>query len=584
MTNRSHWFTSLLNFGKDSKGKIVLSVLLSILSVFSGLVPYWAVYRIILYVVAGHKEIHNVLFYIGIALLAYVLQVIFFGCSTMLSHVTAYDILSTIRKRLAQKLMRLSLGVVEAKKIGELKSIMVDKVETIELPLAHIIPEVIGNLLLSLAIFVCMIVIDWRMACAMLITIPISFFAFKKLMSGFNDTYAAQMASNNYMNSSIVEYIEGIEVIKTFNQSQKSYQKYKDAVNDYKTHTLNWFKQTWGYMNLGASILPSTFLGVLPMGMYLVAIHQLDQASFFLCLVLSLGVVAPIKNFTNYVNQLKSIQYAISEVQTILDLEELSQPEQFQQPKNTNITFNDVGFSYTGESEDLVFDHLNFTIPSQTFTAIVGPSGTGKSTIAKLLLRFWDVTRGDILIGDANIKNISPKQLNDLVGFVGQDNFLLNLTFKENIKLGRPEASDQDVIAAAKQAQCHDFIQQLPQGYDTYVGAVGDKLSGGEKQRVTIARMILKDAPIIVLDEATAYVDPDNEQKIQSALNALTHNKTLIVIAHRLSTIKQADQIIVLDQHRIAEQGTHEALLKNQGTYHKMWTIHRGVKDWGVTS
>ncbi|WP_323705509.1 ABC transporter ATP-binding protein [Mammaliicoccus sciuri] len=584
MNTDEHWIKSLLVFGQDAKWKIVLSVVLSIISVFSGLVPYWTVYKIILLMIDGNTEMNQVIYYISIAAGAYVIQVICFGSSTMLSHVTAYDILSNIRKQLAHKLMRLPLGVVESKKIGELKSIFVDKVETIELPLAHIIPEVVGNLLLSISIFVYIVIIDWRMACAMLITVPIALFAFKKLMSGFNETYEEQMASNSYMNSSIVEYIEGIEVIKTFNQSQNSYKKYKDAVSAYKTHTLNWFKSTWGYMNLGASILPSTFLGVLPLGMYLISIDQLNYAEFFICLVLSLGVVAPIKNFTNYVNQLKSIQYAITEVRQVLNLEELEVSKAFKEPKNHQIAFNDVGFSYSNDKDNLVFNHLSFDIPEKTFTAIVGASGSGKSTIAKLLSRFWDVTSGEIDIGGVNIKDIEPKKLNELVGFVGQDNFLLNLTFKENIKLGNPEASDEAVEEAAKLAQCHEFITKLPEGYDTNVGSVGDKLSGGEKQRVTIARMILKDAPIIVLDEATAYVDPDNEQKIQAALNALTQNKTLIVIAHRLSTIKQADQIIVLGHQQILEKGDHARLLDMNGQYKQMWDMHIGAKDWGVSS
>lgn len=584
MKTDEHWIKSLLFFGKDAKWKIFSSVLLSIISVFSGLVPYWTVYKIILLMIDGETEVNQVVYYIGIAVGAYVLQLICFGSSTMLSHVTAYDILSNIRKQLAHKLMRLPLGVIESRKIGELKNIFVDKVETIELPLAHVIPEVIGNLLLSISIFLYIVIIDWRMACALLITVPIAFFSFKKLMSGFNETYEEQMTSNNYMNSSIVEYIEGIEVIKTFNQSQNSYKKYKDAVNAYKEHTLNWFKSTWFYMNLGANILPSTFLGVLPLGMYLISINQLNYAEFFICLVLSLGVVAPIKNFTNYVNQLKSIQYAITEVRKVLNLEELEVSKVHKEPKNHKISFKNVGFSYSNDKDNLVFNHISFEIPEKNFTAIVGASGSGKSTIAKLLLRFWDVTSGEIDIGGVNIKDIESKKLNELVGFVGQDNFLLNLTFKENIKLGNPNASDEAVVEAAKLAQCHEFIAKLPEGYNTNVGSVGDKLSGGEKQRVTIARMILKDAPIIVLDEATAYVDPNNEQKIQTALNALTHNKTLIVIAHRLSTITQADQIIVLGHQQILEKGDHARLLNMNGHYRKMWDLHIGAKEWGVSS
>ncbi|MBU9783185.1 ATP-binding cassette domain-containing protein [Staphylococcus aureus] len=562
----------------------MLSILLSIISVFSGLVPYWAVFKIILMMINNTYTINTIMFYIFISLIAYISQVCCFGASTMLSHITAYEILSHIRKKLARKLMHLPLGVVESKKIGELKNIFVDKVETIELPLAHMISEVIGNLLLSAAIFLYIMLIDWRMACALLVTIPIALFAFNKLMSGFNETYAKQMQSNNYMNSAIVEYIEGIEVIKTFNQSQSSYKKYQDAVDNYKIHTLNWFKNTWGYMNLGASVRPSTFLGILPVGMYLISINQLNYAEFFICIVLSLGVVAPIKNFTNYVNHLKSIQYALTEVNQILILEELALSSRFMEPQSYEIAFNNVGFSYTNDKDERVFKNLSFTVPENHFTAIVGESGSGKSTIAKLISRYWDVTTGEITIGNVNIKNIEPKQLNELVGYVGQDNFLLNLTFKENIKLGNPEASDDSVEKAAKLAQCHEFIKKLPEGYDTNVGSVGDKLSGGEKQRVTIARMILKDAPIIVLDEATAYVDPDSEQKIQEALNVLTRNKTLIVIAHRLSTIQHADQIIVLGNQQILEKGSHQLLLKLEAHYKNMWGMHMHTKDWGINT
>ncbi|HGO4085143.1 TPA: ABC transporter ATP-binding protein [Staphylococcus aureus] len=574
----------LSGFASDSKWKIMLSILLSIISVFSGLVPYWAVFKIILMMINNTYTINTIMFYIFISLIAYISQVCCFGASTMLSHITAYEILSHIRKKLARKLMHLPLGVVESKKIGELKNIFVDKVETIELPLAHMIPEVIGNLLLSAAIFLYIMLIDWRMACALLVTIPIALFAFNKLMSGFNETYAKQMQSNNYMNSAIVEYIEGIEVIKTFNQSQSSYKKYQDAVDNYKIHTLNWFKNTWGYMNLGASVRPSTFLGILPVGMYLISINQLNYAEFFICIVLSLGVVAPIKNFTNYVNHLKSIQYALTEVNQILILEELALSSRFMEPQSYEIAFNNVGFSYTNDKDERVFKNLSFTVPENHFTAIVGESGSGKSTIAKLISRYWDVTTGEITIGNVNIKNIEPKQLNELVGYVGQDNFLLNLTFKENIKLGNPEASDDEVEKAAKLAQCHEFIKKLPEGYDTNVGSVGDKLSGGEKQRVTIARMILKDAPIIVLDEATAYVDPDSEQKIQEALNVLTRNKTLIVIAHRLSTIQHADQIIVLGNQQILEKGSHQLLLKLEAHYKNMWGMHMHTKDWGINT
>ena len=269
---------------------------------------------------------------------------------------------------------------------------------------------------------------------------------------------------------------------------------------------------------------------------------------------------------------------------TILEIDELPESQQPSLPQTKDIIFKDVGFSYHNTEQDMIFNHLSFEIPERTYTALVGPSGSGKSTVAKLLLRFWDTTRGDIYIGGVNIKDISPKDLNELIGFVDQDNFLLNLSFKDNIKLGKPEATDEEVIHAAKLAYCHDFISVLPEGYDTVIGSVDDKLSGGEKQRVTIARMLLKDAPIVILDEATAYIDPGSEQQIQQAIASLTHNKTLIVIAHRLSTIKNADQILVIGEKQLLEKGTHKALIEQQGLYHHMWQTHIDSRNWGVSS
>ncbi|MDU2585358.1 MAG: ABC transporter ATP-binding protein, partial [Anaerococcus prevotii] len=416
----------------------------------------------------------------------------------------------------------------------------------------------------------------WEMTLAMLLTVPLALIAYKKLMGNFNELYEAHMKSNKYMNSTIVEYISGIEVIKTFNQDSQSYQKYKDAVNGYKEHTLNWFKSTWNIMNFASSVLPSTFLGTLPVGMILYLKGSLTPADFCICLMLSLGIVSPLTQFTNYVNLLKSIEYAIKDINEILQIPNLISTDREVDVDTMNIKFKDVSFSY--DDENTVLDNINLDIAENSFTAIVGPSGSGKSTIVKLILRYWDIDKGEITIGGKNIKNIPLKQLNDLLGYVSQDNFLFNESIMENIRMGNSNASDEEVIEVSKICACHDFIMELEDGYNSNVGSLGSKLSGGQRQRLSIARMMLKDSPIILLDEATAFIDPDNEEKIQEAIKLLTKNKTLIVVAHRLSTVKDANKIVLLNNKKILDVGSHDELLKRSSLYKDMWLSHIGAK------
>lgn len=578
------WISIVFSFASQCRGKIELSVVCAIISVAAGLVPYWSVYQVITLFIGGSPEMAVVWKWCWIGLGAYAVRFLLYGISTSLSHISAYTILENIRLALAQRLMKAPLGTVMGESVGKLKSVLVDRVETIELPLAHMIPECSSNLLLSVAVFIYLACIDWRMALAMLVTIPFALVAFAAMMKNFNKLYADYMESSNYVNGVIVEYVEGIEVIKAFNQSSSSYEKFAKAVQSFKDYTLKWYQSSWKGMNFITAVLPSTFLGTLPVGMYLYWKGTLAPQDLVICLILSLGIVGPLMNFTTYINETKEIEYAVHDVDKLLHAEELPDIGSPAEIQSKEIVLHNVSFSYDKESGKQALSHVDLKIPEGKFTALVGPSGGGKSTIARLIARFWDVDGGKITIGGTDIRNMPLSQLTDLVSFVTQDNFLFNCSIKENIRLGNPKASDEEVYAAAKAACCDTFIRELEHGYDTAAGDAGNRLSGGEKQRISIARMILKNAPIVILDEATAFTDQENEEKIQKSMAALTKGKTLLVIAHRLSTIKNADQIIVLQNGQVENIGTHQQLLDGDSLYRDMWQAHIGAQNWSASS
>ena len=382
----------------------------------------------------------------------------------------------------------------------------------------------------------------------------------------------------------VLDRLDLLQFIKAFNQSSSSYEKFTKAVQSFKDYTLKWYQSTWKLMNFISAVLPSTFLGTLPIGMYLYWTGSLAPQDLVMCLILSLGIVGPLMNFTTYVNETKTVEYAVHDVDKLLHVEELPDTGKPVEVQSKDIQLQDVSFSYDKESGKQVLSHINLKIPEGKFTALVGPSGGGKSTIARLIARFWDVNDGKITIGGVDIRSMPLAQLADIVSFVAQDNFLFNCSIKENIRLGNPDATDEEVYAAAKAACCDEFIQKLDNGYDTMAGDAGNRLSGGEKQRISIARMILKNAPIVILDEATAFTDQENEEKIQQSIAALTKGKTLLVIAHRLSTIKNADQIIVLQNGQVENTGTHQQLLDGDALYRDMWEAHIGAQNWSAGS
>ena len=580
---KDNWVKILFSFAAPCKGKMALSVFCAILSVAGGFIPFWAVYEILLAFINQNVTLNGILIWCLIGAAGYLLRVACHGISTILAHISAYTILEGIRLKIADRLMKAPLGEVMGRRIGYLKNIIMDKVEDLEPPLAHMIPELTSNLLLPVAIFIWMLVIDWRMGLAVLISPVLAMIPMFFLMRNYNSQYAAYMEANNHVNSIIIEYVEGIEVVKAFNQSTSSYEKFVNAVQSFKEFTLAWFKSTWKSMNLMMAIMPTTLLGVLPVGLLLVQNGSISPAELAMGIILSLSIVGPLMKATTFINEAKSMEYAVEAANELLNLPVLPDSGKIVSIPHNDIALKHVTFSYDGSEQNEVLHDVNLELPEGSFTALVGPSGGGKSTIARLIARFWDVTGGSITIGGKNVKELSIRQLSELVSFVTQDNFLFNCSLKENIRLGNPNATDEEVYAAAKAACCDEFIVRLDKGYDTPAGDAGKRLSGGEKQRIAIARAILKNAPIVILDEATAFTDPQNEDKIQKSIMALSKGKTLLVIAHRLSTIQNADQIVVLKKGRIVDCGKQEELLKRCPLYADMWKAHIGAKNWSVS-
>lgn len=581
---KDSWLKVLLSYTDGSGRRLGLSVVLSILSIISGLMPYYCIYRgIDLYIRnMDQVPVQDIVRWCLLALLFYAIKIVSFSASTWISHIAAYHILEGLRLRLTDRFLKAPLGEVEGHSIGEIKSIMVEKIENMEPPIAHMIPEGSGHILLPVISFLALLTIDWRIALASLVTVPVSlvFMALTMVISGKSFTQYDE--SNAQMNSTIVEYIEGIEVIKAFGRAGTSYEKYAKAILDYKKFVVKWLSSTWITMKMTFALFPSTLLGTLPVGLYLTMNGHITISELVLAVMLSMSMVTSFAKIEVFSENIREMQYNIESIQDFLTMQELPEPSERAKITNHDIRMENVHFSYTGEDKDEILHGIDLTMPEGSFTALVGPSGGGKSTVAKLLSRFWDVTDGSITIGGVNIKEMPLEQLSEMVSFVTQDNFLFRCSIMENIRLGNPAASDEEVKEAAKKACCEEFIEKLPQGYDTPAGEAGKRLSGGEKQRIAIARIMLKNAPIVILDEATAFTDPENENKLQKSIEELTKGKTLLVIAHRLSTITAADKIVVLKNGNIEAEGTQEELLTSCPLYERMWQAHVGAKHWAV--
>lgn len=563
--------------GKDEHGKLIAAVVLAVVGSVCGIVPYFAAAKIIALLLAGEKVLQAYTTWFLAALVCYWLRTVLYNSALSISHKATYNILKTIRQLLLAKLPKLPLGTVLDTSSGQFQQTIVDQVDSMETTLAHLFPEMTANIAAPVLTILYLFVLDWRLALLSLAVFPVAFYFMMTVMGSYGKDYEGAVKATNEMSSTLIEYINGIEVIKAFNQGSRSYARLADKVRYNAQYYFNWMKKSQLGMALAYAFFPAQMLTILPVG-WLLWLHGILTAETFLTVVLlSLGMAAPIVAAFNFVDTLAMVGTTVGQVDAILSAEEQEHSTAPVSFANHDIALEHVSFGYHDDKE--ILHDISLNIPSGQMTALVGPSGSGKSTIAKLAAGFWDVKQGRITMGGCDLRSIPLSQLYEQVAYVSQDNYLFDDTVRENIRMGRLSATDAEVEAAAHAAGCDSFIADLEHGYDTRVGGGGAHLSGGERQRIAIARAMLKDAPVILLDEATAYMDPENEALIQNAVNELVKNKTVIVIAHRLSTITGAANIVVVKDGCIAAQGTHSQLLETSPLYKEMWQAHIGAKD-----
>ena len=564
----------LFAFVGERNSKMRISILLAVLGEMFGIVPFLMVALLADELYRGTTTIQRVLFFSGIAAICQLIKMLLTWRSSLMSHKISFTILKNIREAITDRMAKVPMGVMLETPTGTFKNLIVDNVAKLEDSMAHFMPELPSNIAAPLCSILLIFILDWRMGLASLITIPLGILFFAAMMHGYGPRMENYMRSANDMNSSLVEYVSGIQVIKAFNRSASSYGKYSKSVNYFHDSTMEWWSQCWFWNAAARAVLPSTLLGTLPVGAWLYMEGTLSLPVFLISLVVPLGFVAPLMKVSEAMEQVSMIKGNLEQVTAFLKTPELVRPSEPVSLGERTYQFEDVHFGY---KETEVLHGISFQTRPGTMTAIVGPSGSGKSTIAKLMAGFWDVTSGSVRFGGQDIRQIPFEQLMGEISYVAQDNFLFDKSIRENIRMGNPAATDEEVEDAAKAANCHDFIMQLEQGYDTLAGDAGDRLSGGERQRITIARAMLKPSSVVILDEATAYADPENEALIQQAISKLVAGKTLIVVAHRLNTIRNADQILVVANGNIAGRGTQEELLRECPIYQKMWQDYAGT-------
>ena len=568
----------LWELGEQYHGGLIRAVLSASIGVLCGILPYFAAAQIIIGLIHREQYASYYLLWCAAALGGYVLRAVLYALALSMSHKATFSILKEIRERILAKLPKLPLGTVMDIPSGQMKQIIVDQVESMERPLAHLLPEMTSNILAPVCILVYLFVLDWRMALLSLVSIPVGMAFMMAVMANYGKQYEGSVKVTQEMNSTIVEYIGGIEVIKAFNQGKHSYEKLSQRVLANASYFYHWMKSCQLPVSISRTLAPTTLITILPAGWALYLGGSLDIETFVTVIILSLGIAGPLLAAMDFVDSLAKVGTIVGQVDSILNSKEQQHgmtPVSFD---SMDIRLGHVSFGYHADQE--ILHDVSLAIPSGTVTAFVGPSGSGKSTIAKLIAGFWDVKKGTITLGGHDLRDIPLSQLYEQTAFVSQDNYLFNESVRENIRMGKPGASDREVEAAAKAAGCDAFIRKLEQGYDTLVGGGGAHLSGGERQRIAIARAMLKNAPIIIFDEATANVDPENEDKLQKAMEELTRDKTIIMIAHRLKTVQKADQILVLDEGVIAERGTHAELSEKPGLYRDFLNARKEAAGW----
>lgn len=617
----------IFDFAGEKKGPYLWSVFFALLSVACCIAPYFIIVQIVHQLMDGVRDWQLYLKECGITALFWGGNVLFHAISTSMSHVATFNLLGNIRKRMCDKITRVPLGTILDMPSGSLKNIMIERIDSMETTLAHMIPEYTSNIVLSIALVVYLFTIDVRLAFACLAVVPIGVIGVMFMLRDGPARFKYALNKTKVLNDTAVEYINGIEVIKAFGKSKSSYERFVIAAKEGSDCYVEWMRDCiWGHA-VSTVVTPSLILSLLPIGGFMFLHGTVSASVFITMIILALSAIMPFLIAFTYHDDISKAGAIFGEVGEIMNLPELERPAVNKtNPVDNSIVLKDVRFSYhkidegsdvsaprVSEGNSVVSDSerrtpdkssdqnvvdlilkkptkkegaakeilhgINMTLPQGSYTAFVGPSGSGKSTIARLIASLWDVDSGSIKIGGVDIKDLSLEEYNNRVAYVSQDNFLFDLSVRDNIRLGRQGATNAEVEEIARKAGCYDFIMSLENGFDTIVGGSGAHLSGGERQRIAIARAMMKDAPIVILDEATAYTDPENEAIIQKSVAQLVKGKTLIVIAHRLSTVKDADKLYVIKDGVIDSEGTHEELLAKKGLYANMWEAHISAKD-----
>ncbi|WP_299358036.1 ABC transporter ATP-binding protein [uncultured Oscillibacter sp.] len=588
-------FKKVFEYAGPHKKDLYIATFIVLLSVLMGVLPFVLAYQVISPLVMGNAvDTKYVCIRVIGVLICLILQAILYGWGLDVSHKAAYSTLLRLRTSLQKRFEAVPLGFIQDKGTGTIKKLFVDDVDSLEVLLAHSLPEGIANLMIPIAIYVAMFFIDWKLALLSLASIPISFAAMMIMYSVGMKKMGPYYMAGQKMNNTIIEYINGMEVVKVFNKDAESYERFRKDISDYRDYTLEWYKAAWPWMAIYSSLLPCTIILTLPLGAWFVlcGFSTLPDLILVLCLSLSIGI--PLLKSLSFLPTMPQLNYKIAALEQVLETAPLQQTDAVFHGKNYDICFDHITFGYEKSQPgpdgqpmvtmDEVIHDISFTAKAGQKTALVGESGSGKSTLAKLLIHYYDPQQGSISIGGQKITEMSLEALNSQVSYVAQDQYLFNTSILENIRIGRPDATDEEVLEAAKKAQCMEFLEKLPQGIHSMAGDAGKMLSGGQRQRISLARAILKNAPIIVLDEATAYADPENEEKMEAAIAELVKGKTLFVIAHKLPAIMNADQICVIEHGKLAATGTHAELLATCEEYKKLWKASQDSAEWKVNA
>lgn len=588
-------FKKVFEYAGPHKKDLYGATLIVLLSVLMGVLPFVLAYQVISPLVMGESvDSGYVSMRVAGVLVCLVLQAILYGWGLDVSHKAAYNTLLRLRTSLQKRFEQLPLGFIQDKGTGTIKKLFVDDVDSLEVLLAHSLPEGIANLMIPLAIYVAMFFIDWKLALLSLASIPVSFAAMMIMYSVGMKKMGPYYMAGQKMNNTIIEYINGMEVVKVFNKDAESYERFRKDISDYRDYTLEWYKAAWPWMAIYSSLLPCTIILTLPVGAWFVlrGFSSMPDLILILCLSLSIGI--PLLKSLGFLPTMPQLNYKIAALEQVLETAPLRQTEAAFHGNSHDICFDHVTFGYEKTQPgpdgkpmvtmDEVIHDVSFTARAGQKTALVGESGSGKSALAKLLIHYYDPQQGSISIGGQKITEMSLEALNSQISYVAQDQYLFNTSLLENIRMGRPDATDEEVIEAAKRAQCTEFLEKLPQGIQSMAGDAGKMLSGGQRQRISLARAILKNAPIIVLDEATAYADPENEEKMEAAIAELVKGKTLFVIAHKLPAIMNAYQICVIEHGKLAATGTHTELLASCEEYKKLWKAAQDSAEWKVNA